>query len=193
MFGDQIIQFFDGFGAAGMLLALFVIFIIDSMLFPMVPELFLLIMYAANPSPWWGVLLIAVALLAIGTGNTLLYITVKKLGVPPFIEKVMKKYSALLIARDETMLLINRIAPVLPYTGAFIAINEWRYDKSMTYILLGGCAKFSVLVMLSGMFYSWFERGTAQNATFILILLTLALGVVLAYVRKRKMDGEGIE
>jgi len=193
MFGDQIIQFFGGFGAAGMLLALFVIFITDSMLFPMVPELFLLIMYAANPSLGWGAVLIAVALLAIGTGNTLLYIMVKKLGVPPFIEKVMKKYSALLIARDETMLLINRIAPILPYTGAFIAVNEWNYKKSMAYILLGGCVKFSVLVVLSDVFYTWFERGTAQNATFILIIFTLTLGAVLAYVRKRKMEGEGIE
>lgn len=193
MLGDQIVQFFSDFGTAGMLLALFVIFIIDSTLFPMVPELFLLIMYAANPSPGWGVLLVAVALIAIGGGNTLLYVTVKKFGVPPFIEKVMKKYSTLMIAQDETMLLINRIAPVLPYTGAFIAINRWRYDRAMTYILLGGCVKFSVLVMLSDAFYIWFERGTAQNATFLLIVCTLALGGVLAYVRKRKMESKGIE
>lgn len=188
MLGDQILQFFEGFGREGMLLALFFIFITDSTLFPMVPEFFLLVIYATNPVTSWGVTVVAIAAAAIMCGNTLLYLIVKKTGVPRFVERAMKAYSSIMIAKDEKMLLVNRIAPVLPYTGAFIAINRWDYKKSMIYIVFGGVAKFSVLVLLSGAFYIWFSRGFAQTATFMLILITIVVGVILSYMRKRSIE-----
>jgi len=193
MLGDAIIAFFSNFGYIGMLIALFCIFIIDSMFFPMVPEFFLLVIYSTNPSFEWGVVLILIAAIAIFSGNTLLYIIVKKFGLPHFIQKLMKKYSGMMIAQDEKMLLINRIAPVLPYTGAFIAVNNWSYKKSIAYILAGGIAKFSFLVMLSGFFYTIFEKGIAQKATFCLIIITIALGIFLSYIRKRKIYGKGVK
>jgi len=193
MLGDTIISFFSNFGYEGMLLALFFIFIIDSMFFPMVPEFFLLVIYSTSPSFKWGIALILIAAIAIFFGNTLLYIIVKKFGMPYFIEKLMKKYSSMMVTQDEKMLLINRIAPVLPYTGAFIAVNEWSYKKSIVYILAGGIAKFSFLVMLSGFFYALFEKGVAQKATFCLIIITIALGIVLSYIRKRKIYRKGVK
>lgn len=190
MLGDAIISFFAGFGTGGMLLALFLIFIIDSMLFPMVPEFFLLVIYSTNPSAEWGIILIATAAFSIFIGNSLLYFIVKKLGMPHFIRRLMRGYSEMMVTQDEKMLLINRIAPVLPYTGAFIAVNEWSYRKSIFYIVIGGVAKFSVLIALSATFYRLFERGIAQKATFILIVVTIAVGMILSYMRKRKIDGK---
>jgi len=187
MLGNQIINFFNSFGLEGMLLSIFFIFAIDSTLFPMLPEFFLLVIYSAHPTFEWGIILILISLLAIFFGNTVLYIIVKKFGMPSFIAKLMKKYSGIMVAEDEKMLLINRIAPVLPYTGAFIAINKWNYKKSILYILVGGLAKFSVLIALSSFFYSLFKRGIAQRATYILILITIISGIILSYIRKKKM------
>lgn len=193
MLGDAIISFFSGFGEVGMLLSLFCIFIIDSMLFPTLPEFFLLVIYSTNPDFGWGAILIFIALLSIFCGNTLLYLIVEKFGLPAFIKKFMKKYSGIMVRRDEKMLLINRVAPVLPYTGAFISINKWDYKKSIFYILAGGLAKFFVLILLSGFFYALFEKGLAQKATFCLIIITIIVGLVLSYIRKREIYGKWIK
>ena len=187
MLGDEIIAFFNAFGDMGMIVAMFSIFMIDAMFFPVLPEFFLLVIYSTHPSIQWGGILILTAALSIFFGNSMLYIIVKKLGMPPFLQNLMNKYSSIMILQDEKMLLVNRIAPVLPYTGAFIAVNKWDYKKSMLYILTGGVLKFSVLVILSATFYSIFEKGIAQKATFILIILTIIVGVVLSYIRKRKI------
>jgi membrane protein YqaA with SNARE-associated domain len=188
MLGDQIISFFDSFGAAGMLAALFVIFLTDSMLFPTVPEFFLLVAYATNHSFGWAATIVATAVASVVAGNTILYLFVKTIGLPKFIRKAMRTYSDIMVAQDERMLLVNRVAPALPFTGAFIAVNRWSYRKSVAYIILGGVAKFSVLVALSGFFYERFEEGTAQQATFLLVLGSIALGLTLAYARKRKLQ-----
>ncbi|HHO57311.1 MAG TPA: hypothetical protein ENJ70_02020 [Thermoplasmatales archaeon] len=191
MLGDEIIAFFNGFGDAGMMAALFIIFVIDAMLFPALPELFLLVIYSTHPSIAWGVVLIMIAAFSIFFGNTMLYFAVKKFGMPEFIQKIMSKYSSMMILQDERMLLINRIAPVLPYTGAFIAVNNWDYRKSIIYVVIGGVVKFSILIALSAFFYSMFEKGVAQRATFLLIIITIATGFILSYMRKRKIYREG--
>lgn len=190
MLGDEIIAFFNAFGEMGMLAALSLIFVVDAMLFPALPEFFLLVIYSTHPSLQWGGVLILIALLSIFFGNSMLYIIVKKLGMPPFLQNLMNKYSSMMILQDEKMLLVNRIAPVLPYTGAFIAVNNWDYKKSIFYILAGGMLKFSVLVALSATFYSLFEKGVAQKATFTLIILTILVGIILSYIRKRKIYRE---
>jgi hypothetical protein len=98
----------------------------------------------------------------------------------------MRKYTDLLIITDERILLVNRIAPILPYTGAFIAVNNWDYKKSMKYILTGAMLKFGVLLALSRTFYSVFESGTAQVATFTLIISTIGISLIAsAYERRR--------
>jgi hypothetical protein len=98
----------------------------------------------------------------------------------------MRKYADLLIVTDERILLVNRIAPILPYTGAFIAVNKWDYWKSMKYIVIGAMAKFGVLLALSRTFYSLFEGGVAQTATFVLIIITIGVSLIAsAYERRR--------
>ena len=191
MFGDKIIAFFGGFGDAGMLAALFIIFLTDAVFFPALPEFFLLVIYSVHPVISWGVILIAISGFSIFFGNSLLYFIVKKAGMPEFIERIMSKYSSFMVFQDERMLLVNRIAPVLPYTGAFIAVNKWSYKKAITYVVIGGVIKYSILVSLAASFYSLFEKGVAQKATFVLIIITIVMGFILSYMRKRKIYGKG--
>jgi len=188
MIGDEIINFFGEFGAAGMLLALYTIFLIDSMIFPALPDFFLLVIYSTNPhDTTWGIMLLIIAVFASFSGNSILYFVVKKYSPPHFIKNLMVKYSNMLIIKDEKILLINRIAPVLPYTGAFIAVNNWDYRKAITYIVVGAVLKFGFLLLLSGIFYHLFEKGIAEKATFLLIAITISISVIASYIEKRRL------
>ncbi|MEA2054452.1 MAG: hypothetical protein U9O96_04975 [Candidatus Thermoplasmatota archaeon] len=188
MIGDAIINFFSNFGVIGMVLALYVIFLIDSMIFPALPDFFLLVIYSTNPQNFlWGFVILIIAVFASFSGNSILYLIVKKYSPPHFIKNLMKKYSEMLIVKDERILLINRIAPVLPYTGAFIAINDWNYKKSIAYIVAGAIIKFGFLLLLSGTFYALFEKGVAQNATFILIIATIVISLIASHLEKGKL------
>lgn len=188
MLGDAIINFFNAFGVIGMVLALYFIFLIDSMIFPALPDFFLLVIFSTDPhNVLWGLSLLIIAVIASFSGNTLLYLLIKKYSPPKWIKKPMRKYSEMLIVRDERILLINRIAPVLPYTGAFIAINNWSYRKAISYIVLGACVKFGFLLLLSGTFYQLFEEGIAQKATFILIILTIAISLIASWVERKRL------
>jgi hypothetical protein len=93
----------------------------------------------------------------------------------------------MLIINDEKVLLLNRIAPVIPYTGAFIAMNEWDYKKSIFYIVLGASIKFTLLISLCGTFYILFEREIAQNATLVLIFITIAISFIYSYIKKKSL------
>ena len=188
MIGDSLVEMFSQFGLWGMVIALFSIFLIDSMVFPALPDFFLLVIYATNPhESWWGVLLLLVAVTASFTGNALLYAVVKRFSPPLIIQRAMRKYADLLIIADERILLINRIAPVLPYTGAFIAINDWDYQKSMKYIVGGAVIKFGVLLVLSRTFYLLFTAGVAQTATLILIIITVGISLAASVYERRRL------
>ena len=186
--GDAIIETLSQFGTVGLIAALFTIFLIDSMIFPALPDFFLLAIYATNPhNAWWGTLLFVVAVTASFAGNSLLYVLVKRFSPPALILRAMRKYADALIFADERMLLVNRIAPVLPYTGAFIAVNNWDYRRAMTYIVLGAIAKFGVLLMLSQTFYVLFETGIAQRATFMLIISTIIISLLASAYQRRRL------
>lgn len=187
MLGDAIVNFFASFGILGSLIALFIIFLIDSMLFPTLPEFFLLVIYLTNPAIDWGIVLVFVSVVSTFIGNSVLYWIAKKYRYQ-WIDKIVKKYSSLLISKDEKILLINRAIPILPYTGIFIAINEWDYKKSMFYIVLGGILKFFFLIALCSFFYELFEKGIAQKATFLLVIITLLIGFFLSYYKRRNME-----
>ncbi|MCD6222430.1 MAG: hypothetical protein J7K12_01940, partial [Thermoplasmata archaeon] len=124
-------------------------------------------------------------------GNSLLYILAKKARIPNFIKEIMKKYSSMLLLGDERILFLNNIAPVLPYSGAFMAVNEWDYKKSIFYLESGAALKFSILLSLSNSFYIFFSKGMAKKATIVLIFITLAISFTLSYFRKRKIEGRG--
>jgi len=189
MIGDAIIEFFSAFGVFGMALALYFIFLIDSMIFPALPDFFLLVIFLTNPgSIEWGIALLIIAVAASFSGNTILYLLVKKYSLPKWMKKAMQKYSNMLIVSDERILLINRIAPVLPYTGAFIAVNNWNYRKAISYIIFGAGIKFGFLLLLSGTFYTLFKKGVAQEATFLLIILTILISLIASFLERKKLS-----
>lgn len=193
MIGEEIIGFLQQFGITGFIFAIYIIFIVDSVIFPSLPELFFLIAFLINPVLKWGFFLLMLALFGIFCGNTLLYIFAKKTKIPSFIKEIMKKYSRMLIFGDERILFMNNMIPVLPYTGAFIAVNKWNYKKSIFYIESGAIIKLSILLLLSNSFYILFAKGIAERATIALVLITISISFILSYMKKRKMEIKGEE
>ncbi|MBO4798534.1 MAG: hypothetical protein J5494_07190, partial [Candidatus Methanomethylophilaceae archaeon] len=80
------------YGDAGVLLCVFLIFMIDALIFPALPELFFILGYAYNPTPVFGMLLIGAAVAAELAGIYSLYYIVKHIRIPKKIGKVMDKY-----------------------------------------------------------------------------------------------------
>ena len=101
----------------------------------------------------------------------------------------MDKFQAFLIYPDERMILINRVAPIVPFLGAFASICNWSLRKSLKYVLIGGFLKYGLILLASGLFIEYWDRGTAT-----IVVLTLVIGVIIAsfiasYYRRKKMTG----
>lgn len=196
MFGDLLKTLLEGFGWYGMLFALYLIFVIDAAVFPAIPEVFAVLFFRASPTLTWGLLVLAIALLGEVSGNSLLYAVIKNLVVkkermPRFLEKTMKKYIDFLILSDEKIILLNRLAPVVPFVGAFMATCSWSYPKSISYIALGSVAKYGLLLCLAGFLGILYEPETATVFSLIAVLLTVILSALFSiYYRKRKKQAQ---
>jgi membrane protein YqaA with SNARE-associated domain len=187
-FADFIVGLFTGLGTLGLLLALFTIFLLDGMLIPMLPEIFVVIFYMSGPNTIeWGLLLVLTAVVGAICGNAFLYLIVRKIGLPKFLTKRMEQYTKILFVSDERLILVNRIAPVLPFVGAFIATMGWDVRKSLAYVALGGLVKYSVLVALAGTFLVLFEEGTARLASLILVILVIVISLIASRIQKRRL------
>lgn len=197
MIGDFIYDLFHGLGPAVTLLALFLIFVIDAAIFPALPEVFAVIFFLANPLPdgsalVWGLAILCMAILGELAGNTLLYvivrnILVKKRKMPRFLERMMKRYVDFLVVKDEKIILVNRVAPVVPMVGAFMAVCEWSYPRSISYIFFGAVAKYSFLLLLVGFFGVVYERETAQVIALVAVLVIIVISGLLSLVYRRRM------
>ena len=186
MFGESIIAWFGPFGLAGALIALFLIFLLDAMVFPALPELFAVIFFLDDPSFHWGAALLITACLGEVCGNSLLYLIVKHIRVPKFIDKVFNKYVDFLICSDERLVLINRVAPAIPFTGAFIAICNWNYKKAISYVLIGGIFKYTVLFLLVKTYNDIWTPDTARLFTIITIIIMIGLSFIASFIYKKK-------
>lgn len=196
MIGDLIYSLFHGLGPVILLLVLYAIFVVDAAIFPALPEIFAVLFFMANPLPegsslTWGLAILSMATLGELTGNTLLYLVVRNLLVrkrrmPAFLEKVMKRYIGFLVVRDERIILVNRVAPVVPFVGAFMAVCNWSYERSIAYIFLGSVAKYSLLLLLIGQFSIVYERETAQIIALVAVLALIGTsGFFSVLYRKR--------
>jgi membrane-associated protein len=188
-FLDTLLQFFDGFGPAGTLLFLFTIFFLDALLIPTLPELFVMGFFASRPSFGWAVTLLLVVSSAEVVSNGFFYFLVKKIGLPAFIEKRMKQWVKLLIVSDERVILMNRVAPVIPFMGAFIAAMNWNLRKSLLYVFVGSIVKYGVLLSLVSVLFAYFERGTARNFTLVAIVLVIGISFAQSHYAKQKRFG----
>ena len=197
MIGDFIYDLFHGLGPAVTLLALFLIFVIDAAIFPALPEIFAVIFFLANPLPdgsalIWGLAVLCTAVLGELAGNTLLYvivrnILVKKKKMPRFLERVMKRYMDFLVVKDEKIILVNRVAPVVPMVGAFMAVCEWSYRRSISYIFFGAVAKYGFLLLLVGFFGAVYEGETAQIIALVAVLAIIVISGLLSLAYRRRI------
>jgi hypothetical protein len=191
--GRDIIDKFSDLGDIGMLLAIVVIIWIDGTAFPTLPEAWLVFIYGAHPDSFmWGFSLVLVASIASLAGNFTLYSLVKIARLPGWIQNGMRKYTNFLILKDERLLILNRFAPLIPYTGAFIAVCNWNVKKSAVYLFLSALAKFSAYTIIFWLSYGALEDEVAPwiSLCIVAVVITLSIAASLIYRRKEKMRGE---
>lgn len=186
--GEALYNLFGAMGPAGMLIALSLIFLIDAVIFPTLPELFTVLIFWYNPTPEWGILMMLVISAVEILGLTTIYEVIRRVRVPSWIERRMKQYSRMLISSDEKIILINRFAPVLPFVGAFVAVNDWSLRKSIYYTLIGSWIKYGLIILMSQTFYIIFSQGIAEKATIVLILAVIGISLLLSHLRRRRME-----
>ena len=188
--GQVIYDLFGANGDLGVLLCIFLIFLLDALLVPTLPELFFILGFMAgaehNTPIVFGCELLLMAILAELVGILSLYYVVKHIRIPKKIEKLVDTYTKFLVMGDERLLLLNRIAPMIPFAGAFIAIAKWDLKKSIFYIVLGCVLKYGIIMLLSNMFLDFFSSDQAQLFMIIMIVVVIAVSMVLSIVVKKR-------
>lgn len=184
---EFIYSLFGDYGDAGVLFCVFLIFLIDALIFPALPEIFFILGYDYNPTPVFGCLLILMAVLAELAGIFSLYFVVKRIRIPRKIAGIVEKYVGFLLVSDERVMLINRVAPMIPFAGAFIAIiDAWDPKKCAAYIVLGCVLKYGLILLASSFFYSYFSGDMALKVTMSLVIFIVIVSLAASYRRKKK-------
>ncbi len=187
MIGEEIINTFASLGDVGMILALIAIILIDGTGVPTLPEVWMIWIFSVHfDSIGWAALLIVVASIASLGGNFLLYSIVKFVGMPKRIQKVMRKYTDFLIVSDERLLLLNRVAPLVPYTGAFMAVCKWDLRKCAMYLIIGALAKSTVVIALAWLSYDNLRQDIAPWVAIIAVAVVILVSIVASVIYKRK-------
>ena len=103
----------------------------------------------------------------------------------------MNKYVGILFVSDERMMLVNRIAPVIPYSGAFISVIEtWTLRRALFYIALGCVLKYGLILSMSTFFYQYFTSDVAQTMMIVFVIAIIAISLIASHIRKKKMFGD---
>jgi len=188
---DWVIEIFGPSGEWGIVLCVFIIFLIDGFGIPTLPELFFATLFLFNPTDlFFGLQLLIAAILAEVAGVTILYWVVGHLTVPKRIERVMNKYVDFLILKDERLLLLNRIAPMLPFSGAFVKIAGWDLKKSIMYVVIGCILKYGAILLMSNFFSSYFSSNIAQMVTIGFIIAVIVISFVASTIAKKRLSIE---
>lgn len=192
MIGQDIINLFASLGDLGMLLAIAVIILIDGTAFPTLPEVWMVWIFGTHPeSIAWAATLILVASFASLLGNFSLYGLVKLIGLPNWIQKKMRQYTNFLLVHDERLLLLNRIAPIIPYTGAFIAACNWNLRKCALYILASALLKFTIIVAISWASFENLKQEVAPWVSLGFVAMFLIASVIASFLYKRHKISRG--
>lgn len=178
------------------MLGVFLIFYFDAMVLTILPEV-LILFFFASLSREADIFIIASLLLIMATigdvaGNYTVYILFKKVKrYHNWVHDKLKKYVGLLILKDEKLILLNRVAPLLPMCGAFMAACDWDVKKSLFYIFLGGAIKYSVILFFFGFLDYIYDPDTAFWITFASVVVFLIISFFLGrYERKRLAEKE---
>ena len=186
---------FSGMGDAGMLLALGILVWIDGTAFPTLPEAWLVAIIEGHTASssltfGFGVAMVLVATTASLAGTFTLYLLVRVGKLPKRISRAMQGYTRWLVVNDERVLILNRLAPLIPYTGAFIAVNNWNVKKSALYVFTSGMAKMSAWIIvfavlnvnLADSVNHWVSLGV------VAVVITASIVASLVYKRKKKKE-----
>ncbi len=185
--GDWLFGLFDGLGEPGVLLCILVLFFIDAVIFPTLPEVFFLLGFDQDPTLLFGCELLLAAIIGELAGIFLLYYIVKHVRVPARIARIAQKYIDFLVVSDERIILINRVAPMIPFLGAFIAIiDTWQPRRCVFYIVLGCVLKYGIIMLASSFFYGYFGSDTAQTVMLVVIVAVIVISFVASYVKKKR-------
>jgi membrane protein DedA with SNARE-associated domain len=192
MIGEDIINMFASLGDLGMLLAMTLIIWIDGTAFPTLPEVWMVFLYGVHPDSFaWGAALVLTASAASLLGNFTLYALVKVAKLPTWVQKKMKQYTNFLIVKDEKLLLLNRLAPIVPYTGAFIAVCNWDVRKCATYIFASALVKFSIIVLISWASFESVKDEIAPFVSLAVVIILLVTSIIASILyRKRRLRKE---
>lgn len=194
--GGEILAFFEGIGAIGLVVAFALISFLDGFAIPTLPEAFLMFIALSNvgvSAPVWGVILVTVGVISAVSAQALLYSIVKKIGMPRRVDRLMNKWAKFLVVSNEKLAFVNWLAPVIPFTGAFIAVCRWKPRLAFIYSVLGGIVKMSIIVSIALLFPLLVDRGTVASASIILILVVLGVSLAVTFIRhkmiEKKMQG----
>jgi hypothetical protein len=103
----------------------------------------------------------------------------------------MKKWVDFLIVNDERALLLNRFAPMIPYSGAFIATCGWSYTRSISIIAAGGLVKYSILLGIVYALQATLDPGVTGLATVVAVVTILIISLAASkLLRVRKGRGK---
>lgn len=175
-----------------MLLALAAIILVDGTGFPTLPEVWTVFIFGAHAdSLTWGVLVVLVSSAASLCGNFALYSLVKAARLPGWISRRMKQYTEFLIVKDERLLLLNRVAPVVPYTGAFIAVCGWDLRKCALYLAVGAVAKSSAVVVLSWLSYDNLRAEIAPWVALGAVAAVISASLIASLIYRRRLRLKG--
>lgn len=190
--GEWLFGLFDGLGEPGVVMCIALLFLLDAILVPTLPELFFVLGFKQDPTVLFGCELILAAVVGELIGIFSLYYIVSRVRVPRRIADIADRYIAFLVVSDEKALLMNRVAPMIPFAGAFIAlVDSWDPMKCVFYIVLGCVLKYGAIMMASNFFFEYFSGDTAMTVTLVFIIAVIILSFVASYVRKRRSGLEG--
>jgi membrane protein YqaA with SNARE-associated domain len=184
--GQTIFQSLQPLGTEGLLFCVFLLFFIDAIVFPTLPELFAVIIFMVQPTAPFALLVLATIAVAEILGTSTLYFIIKRVRIPKRIKLAADKYCSMLFVKNERIVLLNRIAPILPFMGAFAAICNWNFRKVLAYTFIGGMVKYGAILAMSSVFFAYMSTGMAETVTMALVICVIVISLTFSVVKNRK-------
>ena len=185
--GQWMYDLFGPYGSVGVIIFVFLVFYIDSVIFPTLPEIFFIVGFMYNPSVPWGLVMLLTAIVSEIAGVSTLYFIVEYIHVPKKLKFIANKYAEFLVVSDERAILINRFAPMIPFTGAFISlVDSWKLSRGLFYLVIGCVIKYGLILLFANFFYAYFQGPEADWITIGFVIGIMALSLVATYFRKKK-------
>jgi len=185
--GEWIYGLFGSNGEWGILLCVFLIFLIDALVFPALPELFFVLSFVYyRPDLSFGIELLGAVIAAEIIGVAALYFLVGRIKVPKRIEKLVNRYIDFLILGDERLILLNRVAPMIPFCGAFVRIAGWDIRRSLAYVVIGCIVKYGLILLMSDFFFGYFGSDDAPLFTIVFVFAVIIVSFAFSFIYKKK-------